>query len=1137
MDSPSVKVPRSRGRRDRETEEFPTAAAPGRGSVFRREGEYWTIGYAGTAVRLRDTKGLHYIARLLAHPGREIHVADLATRWGGAGNGARVAVEGDLGAVLDPRATAEYKRRLAELREEREEAAALGDAGRAERARAEIELITRELSAAYGLGGRTRRAGDPAERVRKAVTNQVRRTLGRIRAAHPTLGQHLANALRTGLVCVYRPEQPIAWQLGADRIEAGQEPRPVDPPAARPDSARDIFVGRARELGVLRERLAAAAAGQGRMVLLVGEPGIGKTRTAEEFAREARAAGVEVLVGRCYEGEGAPAFWPWRQVLRAYAAVRDGTTLAVELGDGAADVAAICPELHGQLPGLGPSPGGDPAHARFRLFDGVTRTLVRAASTQPLVLVLDDLHGADAPSLLLLQFLARELGGVRLLVVGAFRDVALGPEHPLAEALGELVRERVSERLVLGGLGEPEVAEVLTRVTGSAPPPGLAAAIHARTEGNPLYVIEVVRALADAGQLGTAEEDGRALTVPATVRVAIGRRFAVVSAACRELLTLGAVCGREFRADVLARASGGAIEAVIGTLDEATAARVVDALAGPPGRYRFAHALFGETLVGALSPARRVGLHRQAAEALAADARAGELAAEIAHHYHAAGAAGDPAQAVAWACRAGDRALEQLAHEEAVRLYGLALAALDWPGGGDGATRAEVLLALGEARKRAGQLEEAKASFWDAARIARRLDSAELLTQAALGFAPSSILAEQADPDTTVVHLLEDAIGAWNGRDSGLHARALGRLALTRYMADTPERRDALLEAAVAMGRRIGDAATLRHILAESLFDPWDGCRLDKRFDDSRELVRLAEEADDRESLATAHLARCCLQMLRGDTPGLDRELGALARVAEKLGQPYWLWRTGVVRAARAIIDGRLAEADRIAEDAAGIGRTIAPFSAGAWLAGQRLAIRAFQGRPEEAPGYRAFAAAPAVEEAWIPIAWAESQLGNYAEASRIFDRMAANDFGVLPRHSLFLLGCALLAETCAVLCDAPRAAWLYRALSPYAEQWVIWCEAVSFGPVAYFLGLLARTMGRLDDGARYFEDALTSTARAGARPYAARTQGEYAALLLQRAAPGDAERARALLAEALATAEAIGMAGVRGRAAALLAG
>src|SRR5438128_5953019 len=247
-----------------------------------------------------------------------------------------------------------------------------------------------------------------------------------------------------------------------------------------PDAGGGTFVGRAHELETLDAALVTARAGQGGVAMLAGEPGIGKTRTAEEFARRACAAGAEVLVGRCYEGEGAPVFWPWVQVLRAYAAGRTAARLVVELGAGAPDVAAVVPEIRTLLPEVGAPPAVEPEQARFRFFDGVTTGLRRAATTRPIVLVLDDLHGADKPSLLLLQFLARELRASRVLVVGAHRDVALGPEHPLAQTLGELVRERVVERLELGGLSVGEVAELIGSVAGVPPAAEVAAAVHER---------------------------------------------------------------------------------------------------------------------------------------------------------------------------------------------------------------------------------------------------------------------------------------------------------------------------------------------------------------------------------------------------------------------------------------------------------------------------------------------------------------------------------------------------------------------------------------------------------------------------------------------------------------------------------
>ncbi len=207
-------IGRERGQRPATRNQAPETGE--HASVFQREGEYWTLAYRGRTARLRDTKGLSYIARLLAEPGRELHVRDLATLLGPGDPGSvseSLRAEGGLGAILDARATAQYKARLADARQELEEATAAGDLGQAARARHEIEAITEQLEGAYGLGGRPRTAGDPAERMRKAVTNRIRHALNLICAAHPDLGRHLTNALRTGFVCAYRPEHPVVWRL------------------------------------------------------------------------------------------------------------------------------------------------------------------------------------------------------------------------------------------------------------------------------------------------------------------------------------------------------------------------------------------------------------------------------------------------------------------------------------------------------------------------------------------------------------------------------------------------------------------------------------------------------------------------------------------------------------------------------------------------------------------------------------------------------------------------------------------------------------------------------------------------------------------------------------------------------------
>ena len=490
-------------------------------------------------------------------------------------------------------------------------------------------------------------------------------------------------------------------------------------------TSHDAFVGRNREMARLRAAYASARRGEGRVLLLAGEAGIGKTRTAEEFKQLVRDA--EVLVGRCYEGEGAPAFWPWVQILRAFVGSRDAETLVTDLGDAAADIAALVPELSTLLPDLPPPALFESPQARFRFFDGVTTLLRRAAAVRPVVLMIDDLHGADKPSLLLLHFLAREVRSARLLVVGSYRDVGLQADHPLAQTLAELVREQASEFLQLDGLTVGEVGELIARVAGGVPTSDTAVAVHDRTGGNPLYVSEVARALVG----GTASAVPGHIAIPETVRVAIGRRLEGLTPQCRHVLASAGLFGREFRAAVLARASELTMAELLPIVDEACAERLIGETS-EAGRWRFTHALVGEVLAQRVPVSRRVVLHCRIAEALAVDPVAEERATEIAAHWIAAGEGGVPEQAVAWARRAGDRATRLLAHEEAARLYQSALTAYGW-GTADPALHAEILLALGEAHKRAGERDKAKDAFRRTIVLAREQGSSALFTPRSAG--------------------------------------------------------------------------------------------------------------------------------------------------------------------------------------------------------------------------------------------------------------------------------------------------------------------------------------------------------------------------------------------------------------------
>jgi predicted ATPase len=406
------------------------------------------------------------------------------------------------------------------------------------------------------------------------------------------------------------------------------------------------FVGRERELTLLRGMLDAACGGTGGVALLAGEPGIGKTRTAEELAASARQRDAQVLWGRCYEGDpgtpgqsGAPVYWPWVQAIRAYVRGAHPTDLAAAMGSGAAVIAQVVPDVGDRLAGLTPPPPLEPAAERFRLFDSITAFLIHATRARPLVLILDDLHWADVASHLLLQFLAREMRASRLLVLGTCRDSEVHPAHPLTRTLVELGREPVTARFSLRGLGEADLALMIESLAGAPPPASLVATLHRATAGNPFFATEAVRFMLAEDRFPRCDGDAvPPLIIPPSVRDALGQRLGRLSAACSRVLKIAAVLGRELDLSTLGQVRELAGERLLEALEEAETAHLVTAVPGAPGRYRFMHALIRETLYEELPTTRRIRFHREVGEALerlwGADVEA--HLTELAHRFHQA---------------------------------------------------------------------------------------------------------------------------------------------------------------------------------------------------------------------------------------------------------------------------------------------------------------------------------------------------------------------------------------------------------------------------------------------------------------------------------------------------------------------
>ncbi len=474
-----------------------------------------------------------------------------------------------------------------------------------------------------------------------------------------------------------RPESATDVLAALEAIDVSAVEAPSDREAQVLDSlAGGVFVGRQSEMGELKAALEDALSGRGRLVTLVGEPGIGKTRIAQELATYAGLRQCQMLWGRCYEGVGAPAYWPWVQAIRSYVREQDPQELRSVMGAGAADIAEIVSDITEVLPDVKPPPQLEPEQARFRLFDSITAFLKGAGRRQPLVLILEDLHWADRESLLLLEFVTRELANARLLVIGTYRDVEVSRGHPLSQTLGELTRERLFQRILLRGLSQEDVGRFIELVSGAKPPRNMIEAVYRQTEGNPLFVTEIVRLLVQEGVLtGDHSTDPRregttdtwSVRIPEGVREVIGRRLDRLSERCNQILTIASVIGREFSIDQLKPLIDDLTEdRLMEVLEEALAARVIEELPRSVGRYQFTHALIQETLAEELSATRRVRLHARIAEALEAlyGDQAEAHASELAHHYAEAQTVLGAEKLVMYSLMAGERAQASYAWRE-----------------------------------------------------------------------------------------------------------------------------------------------------------------------------------------------------------------------------------------------------------------------------------------------------------------------------------------------------------------------------------------------------------------------------------------------------------------------------------------
>lgn len=893
------------------------------------------------------------------------------------------------------------------------------------------------------------------------------------------------------------------------------------------------FVGRTRELSRLTRVAVDARSGRGSVVTLVGEAGIGKTRLAEEAASVCAGLGSEVLWATCREEGAVPAYFPWRELLRAHADHVGADAFAHDLGEWEPVVSALLPPA--SSPGAQPrSPpaaerleeGLDPDGTRFRLFEALTELMRRAAARKPLVLVLDDLHWADVPSLLLLRFLVRDVSRRRILVIGTHRDLDLGREGERGRLLADLGSPGAT--LHLGELSPDEVGELIAGLTDRLPPSRLTSALRARAGGNPLFVLELASLpfeLWEAHpQLGVP-----ATSIPQRVRLVLEHRMASLPGGCRAVIEAASVIGIEVDVDVLAGVLGRPLLEILDALEQAAAASVVAAPARPGSKWTFRHGLVRDLLYSELEAERRRTLHRAVADTLEALTHGEKQTAELAHHFLQASSGGDTARAVHYCEEAGRQAMRLLAYEEAAEHFDRALSVLAEDRSTD-PRRVELFLLTGEARMRAGDLPGARAAFVAAAQEARRRGRSEELARAALGFGAGLGGFEVRVFDEEQLQMLEDALAALGEEDSPLRAWVLARLSVALSFVESSERRRYLSEEAVAVARRVGDVAALAHALASRCDALAGPSHAEQRREDASEIVRLARAVPDRGLELLGRRLRVVATLELGDMAGVDAEIETFARVAAAVRQPIYQWYVPLWRAMRAIIEGRLDDAERHNAAAAEIGARAQSQNAEVLVASQRLLLACERGDLVE--GERVLRA---MFEQGMPTgysggAWLAALVarqGRVAEARALLGRLVAGDLAELPEEDAeWLPALCQLAHACEVVRVPQAAELLYERLLPHRHRFVVDGIAAGWlGSVERYLGLLAASLGRYDDAEGHFEAALSENLAAGSPLVAAHVLCDQGTMLARTArSPEDAERAVTLLRESATTYRSLGL-------------
>jgi DNA-binding SARP family transcriptional activator len=876
------------------------------------------------------------------------------------------------------------------------------------------------------------------------------------------------------------------------------------PPALSLASGDDDFVGREDILRRLRARYAQAMAGTGQFVLLCGEPGIGKTRLAGEFAHEAHADGAIVLYGRS-DAETLVPYQPFVTAIAHYVTECGNGALAHELGAELSELGRLLPGLARRMPELREPLAVEPEMRRYRLFNAVANVLGFVARERPAVLILDDLHWADPSTALLLQYTVQELVDVKLIVLGTLRDVESCRSEHLADFLAR--PQRGLERVSLNGLDAEETAALVTARQGLGATKSAVGVLLEATGGNPLLLAETLKSLAESQPSGEgiSEQAVRRVGVPEGAKHVIRRRLERLTGTTQRVLADASVVGAEFDVRVLEVVADLTTDQIIAALEEAVAAGLLREVPDAVDRFSFSHALVREELCEGQSAARRRRLHHKIGEAL--EATAGPSAAhpaELAHHFSESRDPGDADKALTYSLEAGHRAAASLAHEDAARHFRRALLLL---APGAERLRCEVLLALGTVELRQGSAD-ARRTFAQASQLAARNALPELLGHAALGFA--SRYTEAGVVDTEGIAMLRTACEALGDGDSPLRAELTARLAGSLHFAPEPGEAERLSLEALTMARRIGDS----HALAAALDSRHAALlsieHLDERLRLSHELVELAQAVGERELKALGHHRRIYDLLEAARAEEAERERAALDALAQELRQPLYQHFSAGWEVVWAHMAGNMDEIEPLAERFHALGIESQARDTETVYTAQLIALRRRQERLSDfVSTVRSAVEAHPTLLAWravLPLAHVAS--GDPRAAVAEFEWFAHDGFSRVRRDMFWFTTVCVLAETCALLQDTARAQVLYELLEPFRERNVQVTQAASWGSSERFLGLLAAVREHWDTAEAHFESAIAKNEAGGNAAAASLVRRDLAKMLVARHAEGDLGRA-----------------------------